>query len=220
MSGHLFARRRVILADQLPHQAVAEIFKIVQPVAQIGIGGTQHARTGIGLHAFDGGFRSEAGGDRFVQLVRPAVVIGEHAIGFKHIAVLAAVGDVAAFQHAVEVRAQLGQRGVQPFDFLRQVFGDVIGDDDARLVQHYMSERDTIGKDGAGLVQGMPRERARRPAAPAPIARRRRSSRRAPSPLSAAPRLLPRHRVRLARFCTTSTPSVLPARRIGTPRNE
>ena len=92
-----------------------------------------------------------------MQLVRPAVVVGEHAVGFQHLAVLAALGDVAALQHAVEIGAQLGQRRVQPLDFLRQVLGDVIGDDDARLVQHDMAERDAVGQDRAGLVQRVPR---------------------------------------------------------------
>ena len=153
----LLARRRVVLADQLPHQAVAEILEVVQPVAQIGIGRTQHARAGIGLHAFDGGFRREAGGDRLVQLVRPAMVVGEHAIGFQHVAVLAAVGDVAALQHAVEIGAQFCQGRVEALEFLRQIFRDVIGDDDARLVQHDMAERDAVGQDRAGLVQRVPR---------------------------------------------------------------
>ena len=149
----------MIASHQLPHQAMAEILEVVQAVAQIRIGGAQHARAGVGLHAFDGGFRGEAGGDRFVQLVRPAVIVGEHAVGFQHVAVLAAFGDVAALQHAVEVGAQFRQRGVEPLDFLRQVLGDVIGDDDARLVQHDMAERDAVGQDRAGLVQRVPRRR-------------------------------------------------------------
>ncbi len=107
--GQLFTRRRVVLADQLPHQAVAEILEVVQAVAQIRIGRAQHAGAGVGLHAFDGGFRGEAGGDRLMQLVRPAMVVGEHAVGFQHLAVLAAFGDVAALQHAVEIGAQFGQ---------------------------------------------------------------------------------------------------------------
>ncbi|MGY3106728.1 hypothetical protein ACVWW7_003355 [Bradyrhizobium sp. LM6.9] len=147
----------MILADQLPHQAIAEILEIMQPVAQIGIGRAQHARAGVGLHALDGGFRREAGGDRLVQLVRPALVVGEHAVGFQHLAMLAALGDVAALQHAVEVGAQLGERGVEPFDLLRQVLGDVVLDDDARLVQHDVAERDAFRQDGADLLRRMAR---------------------------------------------------------------
>ncbi len=157
LSGNCSRDGRVILPHQLPHQPMAEILEVVQAVAQIGIGRAQHAGAGVGLHALDGGLRGEAGGDRLVQLVRPAVIVGEHPVGFQHVAVLAALGDVAALQHAVEVGAQLCQRRVEPLDFLRQVLGDVVGDDDARLVQHHMAERDAVGQDGAGLVQRMPR---------------------------------------------------------------
>ncbi|MGY4354280.1 hypothetical protein ACVW0J_000773 [Bradyrhizobium sp. i1.7.7] len=149
----------MVLADQLPHQAVAEILEIVQPVTQIGIGGAQHPRAGVGLHALDGGFRREAGGDRLMQLVRPALVVGEHAVGFQHLAVLAALGNVATLQHAVEIGAQLGERGVEPLDLLRQILGDVVLDDDARLVQHDMAERDAFREDGADLLRRMARGR-------------------------------------------------------------
>ena len=155
--GQLLARRRVILSHQLPHQPMTEILEVVQAIAQVRVGGAQHARAGVGLHALDGGLRGEAGGDRLVQLVRPAVVVGEHPVGFQHVAVLAAIGDVAALQHAVEVGPQLGQCRVEALDFLGQVFGNVIGDDDARFMQHDMAERDAVGQDRAGLVQRMPR---------------------------------------------------------------
>ena len=137
--GQVFARRRMVAAHELPHQAMAEILEVMQPLAQIGIGRAQHARAGVGLHAFHCGFRGEAGANRLVQLVRPALIIGEHAVGFEHVAMLAALGDVAALQHAIEIGAQFRQRRIEPLDFLRQVFGDVILDDDARLVQHDMA---------------------------------------------------------------------------------
>ena len=38
--------------------------------------------------------------DRLAQPVQPALVVGEHAVGLEHLAVLAAVGDVAALEHA------------------------------------------------------------------------------------------------------------------------
>ena len=100
LSGKLVARRRVLQAHQLAHQPVGEIVEIVQPLAQIGIGGAQHAGAGVGLHALDAGFGGEAGADRLAHAVQPAAVMGEHAIGFEHVAVLAAVGDLAALEHA------------------------------------------------------------------------------------------------------------------------
>ena len=57
----LLARRRVILAHQHAHQPVGEIVEVVQAVAQIGIGGAQHAGAGVGLHALDAGLGGEAG---------------------------------------------------------------------------------------------------------------------------------------------------------------
>src|SRR5437868_8015288 len=45
------------------------------------------------LDALDGGFRGETGAHRLGEAMLPATVIGEHAIGFEHVAVLAAVGE-------------------------------------------------------------------------------------------------------------------------------
>ncbi len=142
----LLARRRVIVTHQLAHQAMAEIVEIVQALAQIRIGGAQHARARVRLHALDRGFGGEAGGDRLAQLVLPAMVVGEHAIGFEHVAMFAALGHIAALQHAVEIGAQLYQRGLEPLEFARHVVGDVVGDDDARLVQHHMAHGDAVGE--------------------------------------------------------------------------
>ena len=102
----LLARRRVVLAHQLAHQPVGEIVEVVQPLAQIGIGGAQHARAGVGLHALDAGLGGQAGHHRFAHLVQPALVVGEHAVGVEHLAVLAAVGDVAVLEQEVEIGAE------------------------------------------------------------------------------------------------------------------
>ena len=111
-SGRLLARRRVIPAEQLAHQPVGEIVEVVQALAQIGIGRAQHARAGVGLHALDRGFGGEAGRHRLVEPVHPAAVVGEHAVGFEHVAVLAAVGDLAALEQDVEVGAHGLDRGL------------------------------------------------------------------------------------------------------------
>jgi len=93
----------VIAAQQLAQQSVGEVIEIVQALAQIGIGLAQHAGTGVRLHALDRGFCGQAGRHRFFELVHPAAVMGEHAIGFEHVAVLAAFGDIAMLEHGVEV---------------------------------------------------------------------------------------------------------------------
>ena len=126
------------------HQPVGEIVEIVQPFAQIGIGDAQHAGAGVGLHALDRGFRGQAGHHRLVEPVQPAAVVGEHAIGFEHVAVLAAVGDLAALEQDVEIGAHGLDRGFQALHLFRHVVGDEIGDDDARLVQHHVAERDAV----------------------------------------------------------------------------
>ena len=127
--GKLLARGRVIAPDQLAHQPVGEIVEIVQPLAQIGVGLAQHAGAVVGLHALDGGLGGEAGRHRLVHPVHPAAVVGEHAVGFEHLAVLAAVGDVAPLQHDVEIGAQRVERGVEALQFLLRIVGDEVGDD-------------------------------------------------------------------------------------------
>ena len=97
------ARGRVVLAQQLAHQPVGQFVEIVQALAQIGVGGAQHAGAGVGLHALDRGLGGQAGHHRLVQPVLPAAVVGEHAIGFEHVAMLAVVGDLAALEQHVEV---------------------------------------------------------------------------------------------------------------------
>ena len=153
-SGRSSRARRVILAQQLVHQAVGEIVEIVQPLAQIRIGGAQHARAGIRLHALDRGLGGEAGRHRFFQAMHPAAVVGEHPVGLEHVAMLAAVGHFAALEQDVEIRAQGLDRGFQPLELFRHVVGDEIGDHDARLVQHHVSERDAFVERGAGEVSG------------------------------------------------------------------
>ena len=60
------------------------------------------------------GFGGEAGGDRLVQLVRPAVVVGKHPVGFQHLAVLAGEiwvpAEIAADAHEEADTAGLIER--------------------------------------------------------------------------------------------------------------
>ena len=193
--GQLLARRRVILADQLPHQAVAEIVEVVQPLAQIRIGRAQHAGAGVGLHALDRGLGGEAG-------ARPPRAAGATSRGrWRTCGRLRARRDARRRRRRRRApacgrdrRAASPSAVVQPLEFLRHVVGDEVGDDDARLVQHHMAERDAVGQRPrrSGAASAAPR--ARRRAAPAPTARPRRSSPPAPWRWSAAPRPLPRHR--------------------------
>ena len=99
------ARRRVVLAEQLAHQPVGEVVEVVQALAQIRVGRAQHARAGVGLDALDRGLGGQAGDHGLFEPVHPAAVVGEHAVGLEHLAMLAAVGDLAALEQDVEVGA-------------------------------------------------------------------------------------------------------------------
>ena len=150
------ARGRVIAAGELTHQPVGEVVEIMQALAQIRIGLPQHARAGVGLHALDGGLRGEARHHRLLELVQPAAVIGEHAKGFEHVAMLAALDHVAVLKQLVEMGAQCLDRRLQVLQFPRNVVGDVVGDDDTRLVQHDVAERDAFRQRHAGEMQRSP----------------------------------------------------------------
>ena len=151
--GKVLARGRVVAPDKLAHQPVREIVEIVQALAQIRVGLAQHAGAVVGLHALDGRFRGEAGLHRLVHLVGPAAIVREHAIGFQHLAVLARVRYVAALQHHVEIGAQRVERGVDALQFLLRIVGDQLSDDDARLVQHHVTEPDAVGNREAFELQ-------------------------------------------------------------------
>ena len=140
------ARRRVVAAGQLAHQAIGKIVEVVQSLAQERVGLPQHPCAGVGLDALDRGFRGQAGHDRFFELVHPAAVIGEHAIGLEHLAMLAALDDIAVLEHFVEIGLQRFDGGLEMLQFLGHVVGDEIGDHDARLVQHDMTERDAFAQ--------------------------------------------------------------------------
>ena len=142
--GKLLARRRVIAADQLAHQPVRQIVEIVQALAQIGVSLAQHAGAVVGLDALHGGLGGEAGLHRLVHLVGPAAVVGEHAIGFQHLAVLSGVRHIAPLQHHVEVGAQRVERRIDALQLLLRIIGDQLGDDDARLVQHHVAEPNAV----------------------------------------------------------------------------
>ncbi len=122
------------------------------------VGLAQHAGAGIVAHALHGGFRREPGEQRLVQPAPPAVIVGEHAKGLEHLAMLARARHVAALEHAVDHAGQLLDGLGKPPPLELDILGDQARDHDARLVQHHMAERHAFG-------DGKPRE-ARRQVAP------------------------------------------------------
>src|SRR5262249_35805600 len=115
---------------------------------QIGVGLAQHAGAGVGLHALDRGLSSEAGQDRFLEPMHPAAVMGEHTIGFEHFAMLAALRYVSVLQHRIKVGPQSCDCVFQPYALLWHVVGNKVGDDDAWLMQHHVTERDAVVESG------------------------------------------------------------------------
>ena len=89
-------------AREHAQQPVGQIVEIALALAPIGIVLAQHARARGVLHALDGGFRRQAAFDRFAQAPVPALVVGEHAVGFEHVAMLAGARQMLVLEHLVE----------------------------------------------------------------------------------------------------------------------
>ena len=85
--GRVVAAR---LADQMPQQAVGDVVEVDQPLAQIGVAGVPDPDPGLLLHPAHRGLGREAGADRLADPAQPAGVLGEHAVGLEHLALLAA----------------------------------------------------------------------------------------------------------------------------------
>ena len=89
-------------AGEDAQQPVGQIVEVALALAPIGIVLAQHARARAVLHALDRGFRRQAALDRLAQPPHPALVVGEHAVGLEHVAVLAGAGQVLVIEHLVE----------------------------------------------------------------------------------------------------------------------
>ena len=113
-------------------------------LAKVRIRQAHHARLGVALHLLDSSFRRQAIVDRLFHAPHPALVMGKHAVGLEDVAVLAFHGNFAPRQHVVDRDPERAQRVGQPADFLLAVFVEEIGDDDARLVQHHVTEADAF----------------------------------------------------------------------------
>ena len=64
---------------------------------------------------------------------------------------LAAVRDVAVLDQTVKVFAQRRNGCIEPFELVRHVIGNHIGDDNAWLVQHDVARAVPFYRDGLGL---------------------------------------------------------------------
>ena len=165
---------------QMHQQPVGQRVEIGQPLLEIGIGDMRHAQPGLLLDAAHRGLGGEAGADRLAHVAPPAGVVGEHAVGLEHLAMLA-VGDLGQQQQLVDRGAQAGDRRLEAHRLLVRILGDQPGDLDPDLVQDRLAERHALDQTqalqplGPGDRAAIGREAARRRSG-----RPRRPSRRTP----------------------------------------
>ena len=128
----------------------------MQPLAHIGVDLAQHARARIVADALHGRLGGEAGGEGLIETPPPAAILREHAEGFEHVAMLAGARHVAAIEHAVDHAGELVDRLTETPPLELHIFGNQPRHDDARLVQHQMTERHALGDgdttEAGGLI--------------------------------------------------------------------
>ena len=117
-------------------QPVRQILEVVHPLLQQRIVDLAHPRARALLDPLDRGFGGEAAVDRLVDPPRPALVIGEHAVGLEDLLMLAGRPELGLAGHVVDLLAHLAERGVDALALGLGVLGDRVLDDDARLVEH------------------------------------------------------------------------------------
>ena len=206
---------------QVAQQPVGKLVEIGQPLAQIRIDHLGHARPGVVLHLQHGTLGGEAAGDGLVQPGEPAPVLGEHAIGFQDVEMLAGAVQLGALQQIVQgpvqvcETAEAGARARAPDSRPRSrpESGAACA---ARRARWRGRGRGSAPPAGSAAGRCLPSAGSRCAARD----RRRRSARPPPWRWSRAPRPPPRCIGARVRFCTTSTPITRPPRRIGTPISE
>ncbi len=137
----MFGAGRVFVADQMLQQTVGQVFQIVQPFTQIGVGDLAHAQARVLMHLLHGRFGGQARTNGLADTPDPAGVVGEHAEGFQHFAMLAA-GQVLGFQQFVEIAAQPIQALLQALRFRIGIFGHQMPDHDPGVVHHRLADAD------------------------------------------------------------------------------
>ena len=157
IAGHQHRARRHLalaaLAGEMAHQLVGEVVEIVGAFAQIGVGDPREPGAHGGLLPLHRDFRRQARIHRGQHPPQPALVIGEHAIGFEHVAMLPGPAQQVAGQEVVDLAAQGLRRLGQAAALLLHVLGDGIGQHHPRLVQvHHALGRALLGRHAAGVI--------------------------------------------------------------------
>ena len=95
------------VAGEQPQQPVRQVVEVVQPLAQVGVGGC--ATCACGWRTAPSPPRPRRRGRASIEAsmpADPALVVGEHAVGVQHVAVLARCGEMVGGEHLVYLRAQ------------------------------------------------------------------------------------------------------------------
>jgi hypothetical protein len=135
---------RIVRADQVAQQPVRQVVKVVQTLANIGVGDPLHPGARVRLDLLDRHLGRQSGFDRLVQPAPPALVIGEHAVGLEDLAMLAAGAQAVALDQPVDIAAQrlhgLGQTRALDLG----IVGDRVEHHQPRLVQMHHPLGDTV----------------------------------------------------------------------------
>ena len=107
----------------------------MHPLAQQRVVDVLHPRPHALLDALDRRFGGQAAVDRLVDPARPALVIGEHAIGLEDLLMLAGSAELRLLGDIVDLLAHLSEGGIDTLALGLDVVGDGMLDDDARLVE-------------------------------------------------------------------------------------
>ena len=146
-NDRIAAQPRARGAAELPRndadQSVRQVVEVDQPLAQVGVGDRPHLRPRPRLDALDRGLGGQAGVDRLVDPPRPALVIGEHLVGFEDLGRIAP-GKVGLLDHPVDLLAHPDERAIDAGALGLGILGDGVFDDDARLVEHGGAAREAV----------------------------------------------------------------------------
>ena len=134
-------------------QPVGQVLEVVHPLFQERIVDLLHARAGTLLDTLDCRFGGEATVDRRIDAPRPALVVGEHAVGLEYLLMLARNPELGLLRHVVDLLAHLAEGAVDAGALGLDVVGDGVLDDDPRLVEDGDPLRHTVDEPQAREAQ-------------------------------------------------------------------
>ena len=141
-------RRAVALlaGDQMLQQAIGNVLKVVQALAQIRIADLGHADPGVLMHLLHRRLGRQTRLDGLGDARRPSGVLGKHPVGFQHIPVLADKSQVVGFKHLVEGIAHPADGIAQPFHFQLRILGHQFLHHHLRLMHDGHADGDAAGQ--------------------------------------------------------------------------